>query len=96
MRIALMVIRLILLVPYYFARIWWYSLPKNQDYREAYRFIRKVVIRANKAGRVRIEAKGLENLPAEDGFVMYPNHQGMFDVLAVIECCEKPFAFVSK
>ena len=49
MRIALMVIRLILLVPYYFARIWLYSLPKNQDYREAYRFIRKVVIRANKA-----------------------------------------------
>lgn len=96
MRIALMVIRLILLVPYYFARIWWYSLPKNQDYREAYRFIRKAVIRANKAGRVRIEAKGLENLPAEDGFVMYPNHQGMFDVLAVMECCEKPFAFVSK
>ena len=37
--------------------------------------------KATRAGRVDIEAYGLENLPEEDGFVFFPNHQGMFDTL---------------
>ena len=29
-------------------------------------------------------------------FVIFPNHQGMFDVLALLECCPHPFTVVMK
>ena len=61
MRIALMVIRLILLVPYYFGGIWWHGVRKNYNFEEAYRFVQKVARSACKAGRVRLEAEGIEN-----------------------------------
>ena len=96
MRIALMVIRLILLVPYYFFGIWWHGVRKNYNFEEAYRFVQKVASHACKAGRVRLEAEGLENLPKENGFIMFPNHQGLFDTLIFLSTCDKPFTLVIK
>lgn len=26
----------------------------------------------------------MDRLPKDDGFILYPNHQGMFDVLAIL------------
>ena len=43
-----------------------------------------------------IQAHGIENLPEKMGYVMFPNHQGMFDVLALLECCPHPFTVVMK
>ena len=39
---------------------------------------------------------GLENIPAENGFMMYANHQGMFDVLAIAATCDAPLGAVLK
>ncbi len=91
-----MVVRLIYIAPYYMYRIWKYGKTKNVDLKEAYDYIKKVTKAANKAGRVKIESYGLENLPEEDGFIFYPNHQGLFDVLVFLESCPRPFAFVIK
>lgn len=96
MRIALMVIRLILKAPYYLIRIWWCGKSDKISFEEAFAFIKKVTKKANHAGRVTIEAHGLENIPKENGFVLFPNHQGMFDVLVFLESCPRPFAFVMK
>ncbi len=52
--------------------------------------------KANHAGRVNIEAYGLENIPKEDGFIFFPNHQGLFDVLVFLDSCPRPFSFVIK
>lgn len=95
-RIVLMVVRLIYIAPYYVYRIWKYGKTKNTDIQEVYNYIRKVTKAANKAGRVKIETYGVENLPKEDGFIFYPNHQGLFDVLVFLESCPRPFAFVMK
>jgi len=95
-RIILMVVRLIYIAPYYMYRIWKYGKTENVDLKEAYAYIKKVTKAANKAGRVKIESYGLENLPEEDGFIFYPNHQGLFDVLVFLESCPRPFAFVIK
>lgn len=95
-RIVLMVVRLFYIAPYYVYRIWKYGKNKNADSMEVYNYIRKVTKAANKAGRVKIETYGLENLPKEDGFIFYPNHQGLFDVLVFLESCPRPFAFVIK
>lgn len=96
MRIALMVIRLILFVPYYFAKICWYGKKKEYDFEKAYAFISHVAQRACAAGRVHLVAEGIENLPKEKGFLLTPNHQGLFDALVFLSTCPSPFTVVIK
>ncbi len=96
MRIAMMVLRLFLKAPYYFIRIWWCGKSKKVSFEEAYALIKKVTKAANRAGRVKVEAYGLENIPKEDGFVFFPNHQGMYDVLVFLDSCPRPFSFIIK
>lgn len=55
-----------------------------------------ITSRANKGGNVTIEVHGEENIPEKDGFIFYPNHQGLYDVLAVAEACPRPFSVVAK
>ena len=96
-RIAYMVIKSLPFVPAWFYRVC--RLGRDQDphtEQERYDYLRKLVKRVNKSGRVAIEVHGRDNLPAADGFIMFPNHQGLFDVLAVIEGCPRPFGVVIK
>lgn len=95
-RIILMVLKLILKAPYYLLGIWWSGKRKDYDLNKSYAFVKKVAMAANRAGRVTIESYGIENLPEEDGFIFFPNHQGLYDVLAFLESCPRPFAFVIK
>lgn len=95
-RIILMVMRLFLKAPYYLYRIWKCGVDKSITFEEAFVYIKKVTKEANRAGRVKIEAYGLENIPKDDGFVFFPNHQGLFDVLVFLDSCPVPFSFVIK
>ncbi|MBO5210152.1 MAG: 1-acyl-sn-glycerol-3-phosphate acyltransferase [Lachnospiraceae bacterium] len=95
-RIILMVVRLWYKVPYYMLGIWWSGKSKKISDEKAYAFVKKVTKAANKAGRVTIESHGVENIPRDTGFVFFPNHQGLFDVLVFLESCPVPFAFVIK
>ena len=52
--------------------------------------------RANKAGNVEIVSSGLDNIPKESGFIFFPNHQGLYDVLAIMEVTPVPFSVVAK
>ena len=91
-----MVVRLFYKVPYYLIRIWWLGTRKNFDLEKNYAFIKKVTKAANRAGRVTIESYGVENIPKENGFIFFPNHQGMFDALVFLESCPVPFSVVYK
>ena len=95
-RIMMMVFRLWWVAPFYLLRIWRYGKRKDATLEEAYFYIKKVTQKANHAGRVKIEASGLENIPQENGFIFFPNHQGLFDVLVFLESCPAPFSFVIK
>lgn len=94
-RIAMMVLRLFLKAPYYLFCIWRCGR-REVGLEEAYACVKKVTKAANRAGRVTIEAHGLENIPQEKGFIFFPNHQGLFDVLVFLESCPVPFSFVIK
>lgn len=94
-RIVMMVTRLFLKVPYYFYGICRCS-KGNQPFEERFLCIKRATKAANKAGRVKIEVYGEENIPKEDGFVFFPNHQGLFDVLVFLDVCPRPFSFVMK
>lgn len=96
MRIALMVFRLFFKAIYYFSHIWWCGISKKVSFEESYRWIQRAATDANRAGRVTIEAHGVENIPKEGGFVFFPNHQGLYDVLAFLETCPRAFSFVIK
>ena len=61
-----------------------------------YKMLRFIVLRANKGGNVTIEVHGRENLPDKSGFMFFPNHQGLYDVLAIVEACPIPFSVVAK
>lgn len=96
MRIAMMVIRLLPIVPYLFIKIWICSVCDKISYVTGFNVAREITLCANWAGRVKIEAHGQENIPKENGFVFFPNHQGLYDVLAILHSCTTPFAFVIK
>ncbi|PXV85351.1 1-acyl-sn-glycerol-3-phosphate acyltransferase [Lachnotalea glycerini] len=95
-RIILMILLNIYRVPYWFIKICIYG--KNDKYTEEQRYalLKHAVIKSNHSGRVKIQAFGLENLPNETGYIMFPNHQGLFDVLAFFETHPLPFTVVLK
>lgn len=95
-RIIMMVLRLFWKVPVYLLGISKRGRRKDISLEESYSYVRKVTKEANRAGKVMIEAHGLENIPEEDGFMFFPNHQGLFDVLVFLDSCPRPFSVVIK
>ena len=64
--------------------------------QEKWDHIHKMLQFAVKAGNLDLVVTGLENLPVEDGFMLYGNHQGMFDVVAIAATCARPLGCVLK
>jgi 1-acyl-sn-glycerol-3-phosphate acyltransferase len=96
-RIARMVLLNIFRVPTLFGKLWHYAKHSDEyPEQEKWDHIHKILGYAVKAGNVNLQVFGKENLPAEDGFVMYGNHQGMFDVVALAADCERPLGAVLK
>ena len=96
-RILLMVIRNLIFVPYWWIKLCWYAA-HTDDYPEEkkYTFLRHVDEHAIEGGNIHIDVHGQENIPKENGFMFFPNHQGLFDVLAIIRACPVPFSVVAK
>lgn len=95
-RIILMVIRSIFSLPFWFIRLYRLGNADKYDSETRYAFLHKVTPIAIRRGRIEILCTGLENLPRENGYIMFPNHQGLFDVLAFIQTHERPFVTVMK
>ena len=95
-RIILMVIRCFFQLPYWLYKIFSYCNIDKYDEPTRYAMLHRLTAIANRKGRVKIKCYGLSNLPKENGYIMYSNHQGMFDALILLETHEKPFATVSK
>lgn len=81
---------------YYIIKMDWMGKHDRYSEEERYAFVKKITVMANKCGRVEIKAFGLENIPSENGFIFFPNHQGLFDVLGLLESCPNPFTIVMK
>ena len=73
----------------------WAAHPERYTKEERWKHLQFWVERACKGGRIVLEAHGQEKLP-EEPFILYPNHQGMFDVLAFLETMKRPFSLVFK
>lgn len=96
-RILLMIIRNFWRLPGAFIKLCKYSShPEKYPEEERYKFLAYIVTIANKGGNVTVESYGAENIPKENGFMFFPNHQGMYDTLAIVDACSKPLSVVSK
>ena len=82
-RIILMVIRSIFNLQFWMIRLYRLGNAEKYNAENRYAFLHRVTPIAIRRGRIKILCTGLENLPRETGYVIFPNHQGMFDVLAL-------------
>lgn len=96
-RILWMVLMNLWYIPYGLPKLYWSAAHADElSVEERYDVVKQIDNRAIKGGRVLIDAHGLENLPEEDGFIMYPNHQGLFDLLAILQIMTRPISVVFK
>jgi len=95
-RILLMVIRSLFNLPFWLIRIFQLCNTEKYDARTRYAFLRKIIPTVIKRGRIKIHVTGLENLPKENGYVLFPNHQGLFDGLVFLHTHERPLVTVMK
>ena len=63
---------------------------------ERYRHIQYILKKAVKGGNIDLVVSGTENIPTEGGFLLYSNHQGLFDILAIAATCDQPLGAVLK
>jgi len=96
-RVLMMVFRNILAVPYMWIKLCYYAkhtddIPEDKKYS----FLRWIVQRACTGGNVIVQSFGAEQLPKNTSYIMYPNHQGMFDALAILNACDAYVSIVSK
>ena len=97
-RIVLMVLRNILKVPGLYAKLCRYAKePDRHPEQERWDHISHILQLAVKSGNVDLQVTGLENIPAPgEGFMIYANHQGLFDVVAIASTCPTPLGAVVK
>lgn len=95
-RIILMIIKRIFIAPYWLYLICKYGNTEKYSEEERYRVLSNIVKKVNRAGNVKIISDGEENLPEENGYVLFPNHQGLFDALVLLETNKQPITFVMK
>ncbi|MBA4688378.1 MAG: 1-acyl-sn-glycerol-3-phosphate acyltransferase [Candidatus Galacturonibacter soehngenii] len=95
-RIMLMVLMNLFVAPIWFIKLCVYGKNEKYSKEKIYALLKHIILHANRSGRVKIESYGLDNLPDKDGYIMFPNHQGLFDVLAFFESHPTPFTVVVK
>lgn len=96
-RLVMMVLRNILRVPGAYGKLCHYAKHTDEyPELEKYKHIQHIMKLAINAGNVDLQIYGLENIPAENGFMMYANHQGLFDIVALVAAYDGPLAAVFK
>ena len=96
-RILTMVLKNIWVVPGAWFKLCHYA--KNTEKysrKEMFDHIQYILQRAIRGGNVELTVTGLENIPQEDGFMLYANHQGLFDVVAIAGTVTRPIGAVLK
>lgn len=96
-RILLMVLRNFWRVPAAWFKLCHYA-KHTAEYpeMEKWKHIQYILKMAVVSGNLDFECHGVENIPVKNGFLMYANHQGMFDIVAIGATCPNPLGAVLK
>lgn len=96
-RLALMVLKNLHKVPGLWMTLCRHAKhPENYPETERIANIRKIMQAAVAGGNVDLVVTGLEKVPQKDGMLVVGNHQGLFDVVALVATWERILAGVYK
>lgn len=96
-RLLMVVLKNIAIVPAAWVKLCKYAKHTDEySYEEKYKHIRYILKHVCKSGNIDLKVTGLENIPEKDGFLMCGNHQGIFDIVAIVDSFERPLAAVLK
>ncbi|MBR5229789.1 MAG: 1-acyl-sn-glycerol-3-phosphate acyltransferase [Firmicutes bacterium] len=96
-RILLMVLRNLFKAPFLYMKLCKYAKkPDSYPEETMYAHIRGMLNLGIESGNIKFHVSGKENFPEKNGFIMYGNHQGLFDALAIVSACEMPIGTIFK
>lgn len=96
-RLIRMLLRNLVRLPGVYGKLCRYAKhPKRYEKQQMWDHIRHMMTLAVSSGNVQLQASGAENIPQEGGFMLYGNHQGLFDVMAIAVTCPRPLGCVYK
>lgn len=95
-RITYLFIRRFYKVPWLFRQLFKAEKIEKYTIEERYQIIKEICNKVNKYAHVEITCTGTENIPKENGFLITPNHQGLFDVLLLVDTCHIPVSVVMR
>ena len=70
--------------------------PERYPEAERWAHVQKIMSWVVDTGNIDLQVYGKENIPHEGSFMLYANHQGMFDVVALAATCDRPLGAVYK
>lgn len=68
--------------------------PDLYSEQDCYDQVRHVTHLMQKTGWIKTKGYGMENLPKEGGYVLFPNHQGKYDCYGIVSVHEQPLSVV--
>ncbi len=96
-RIALMVLKNTMKLPGFWTTLCAHAKdPDKYPEIDRWMHIQKIMKAAIAAGNVDLTVTGRENIPEKDGLLLVANHQGMFDVVALVTAWDKILCAVYK
>lgn len=96
-RICLMVMKNLILVPYWYLKLCYYAWNhKRIPDEKKLALFKEIIEHANQAGNVTVRSYGTEHIPKDQSFMYVPNHQGLYDVLAILCGSPRFFSVVMK
>lgn len=96
-RMAMILLKNLHKIPGLYGKLCRYAKhPEQYPEAERWAHIQSILRLVIDSGNVELVVTGTENIPTEGGFVMYGNHQGLFDVVALGATCPMPLGAVLK
>ena len=96
-RIALAILKNFYRFPWAYGKLCRYARhPEKYSKQEMYDHIQYMMKKLVSDGHIDLQVYGKENLPDEDGFMFYGNHQGLFDIVGLVAAYDRSFAGVFK
>ena len=98
-RILMMVLRNLFRIPYLFGKLWHYAKHTDEyPEKEKWDHIHHIMQLAVRSANLDFTCTGTENVLAAsgNGMMLYGNHQGLFDIVAIAATCPVPLGAVLK
>ena len=71
------------IIYYFFRLVYVEQHPEKFTEESRYAIARNMINQAMRNAFIHTKGYGMEKLPSEGGYILYPNHQGKYDVLGI-------------